>query len=295
MKLHSKSVFVTMVRSKDELPQLTLLIKSIRAWAGELARVPIVIFNVNPVQVSCKNLEDDITESVLLDVPEHLRRYYYGDKVYACSRAEELFPEVDSLIWIDPGCLVINPPLGYILSKKEDCSVRPVHIQNVGLLTGEPLDVFWKEIFKTLGLKDIARSVETFIGKKTIRAYYNSHAFSVSPSTELLRKWLVHFNQLMQDDSYQKNACEDEWHKIFLHQAVLSGLIAGQCEKKRVKLLPPKYNYPYNLQNKVPVERRETLLNNLLTVAYENRSLDPDKLEDIRVNDPLKTWLQNNI
>ena len=233
----------------------------------------------------------EIVILIMLDIPDNLRQYYYGDKVYACARAEELFPDRDTLIWIDPGCLVVNPPVEYLLSRKNDCAVRPVHIKNVGLLADEPLDVFWEKIYEVIGVGDTNRTVETFVGKKLIRAYYNSHAFSVNPAAGLLRKWLEYFEQLANDASYQNIACQDEWHKIFLHQAVLSVLIAGECDKHRVKLLPPEYNYPYNLQGKVPKERKEKSLNDLVTVAYENRSLEPDTIDDIDIEEPLRHWL----
>lgn len=295
MKLHINAIFVSMVRSREELNQLKLLIQSIRTWGGELAQNPFTIFNVNPVQVSCRELKNDITESIMLDVPENIRNYFYGDKVFAGARAEELYPEEGTIIWIDPACLVVNPPLEYRLQSKYDCAVRPVHIKNVGLLVDEPLDVFWKKIYEVVGFEDTARSVETFIGKQQIRAYYNTHAFSVNPSVGILRKWLEYFELLANDVSYQKAACEDVWHKVFLHQAVLSGIITSDCEEQKVKLLPPEYNYPYNLQDKVPEERRASAFNNLISIAYEKRSLDPDKMSDIEVRGPLKHWLKTHI
>ncbi len=291
MRSNNTSIFITMVRSEEERARLTLLVRSIRRWGGILSDIPMIIFNVNPVQVSCKELEDHHTECIMLDIPKNLRSYYYGDKVFACARAEELFPDQETLIWIDPGCLVVNPPVEYMLNDEYNCAVRPVHIKNVGLLEDESLDVFWKKIYEVVGLEDTKRMVETFIGKQQIRAYYNTHAFSVNPAAELLGRWLRNFEQLVQDKSYQGIACEDEWHKIFLHQAVLSALIAGRCKEDRVKLLPPEYNYPYNLQNKVPEERRASALNNLVTIAYEKRSLNPDRIEDIDIHDPLRRWL----
>lgn len=286
-----KTIFITMVRSPEELSRLTLLVKSIRAWGGRLARLPIIIFSVNPIQVSCKELEDDLTESIMLDIPDNLRRYYYGDKVFACARAEELFPEAGTLIWIDPACLVLNPPIEYLLKEQNDCAVRPVHIKNVGLHANEPLDIFWKKIYEICSVKDTGSTVETFVDKSLIRAYYNTHAFAVNPAAYLFRQWLSLFEKLVQDSEYQQAACDDVLHKIFLHQAVLSALISVSCNEDSVRILPSEYNYPYNLQEKVPQELRVRVLNDLVTVAYENRSLNPDKVEDIVVEEPLKHWL----
>jgi len=287
-----KTIFITMVRSPEELSRLTLLVKSIRAWGGRLARLPIIIFSVNPIQVSCKELEDDLTESIMLDIPDNLRRYYYGDKVFACARAEELFPEAGTLIWIDPACLVVNPPIEYLLKEQNDCAVRPVHIKNVGLHANEPLDIFWKKIYEICSVKDTGSTVETFVDKSLIRAYYNTHAFAVNPAAYLFRQWLSLFEKLVQDSEYQQAACDDVLHKIFLHQAVLSALISVSCNEDSVRILPSEYNYPYNLQEKVPEDRKALAFNDLVTIAYENRSLDPDKIEDIDIREPLKGWLR---
>lgn len=98
MNFKDSAIVITMVRSPEELSRLGLLIISIRTWGGALARLRIAFFNVNPAQISRKELEDDITESIMMEIPDNLRGYYYGDKVYACARAEELFPEMKTLI-----------------------------------------------------------------------------------------------------------------------------------------------------------------------------------------------------
>ncbi len=290
-----KTIFTTLIRSPQEIPHVRLLIDSIRTWGGVMADIPIIIFNVNPIEVSTKELEGKNVESIMLDVPENLRRYFYGDKVFASARAEELYPEMETIIWIDPACLVVNPPLEYQLQKKYDCAVRPVHIKNVGLQANDSLDIFWKRIYEICGVNDIGRTVETFVDKKLIRAYYNTHALSVTPAACLFRQWFSLFEKLLQDADYQQAACEDVWHKVFLHQAVLSALISVRCDADSVRILPPEYNYPYNLQDKVPDERRAAVLNDLVTVAYENRTLDPDTMDDIEVLEPLKGWLERAV
>ena len=76
-----------------------------------------------------------------------MRHYYFAGKVCASAQAEELAtPGVRSLIWIDPACLIVRPPLLFDLGQSFDAAVRPVHIRNVGLPPGEPLNGFWKKI-----------------------------------------------------------------------------------------------------------------------------------------------------
>jgi len=290
-----KTIFTTLVRYSQEIPHVHLLIESIRTWGGALSGNNIIIFNMNPACVSCTELKAKNVHLIPLELPESLKRVYFGDKVYACARAEELFPDMDTLIWIDHACLVVNPPVLYETGTSFHCTVRPVHIKNVGLLAEEPLDIFWKTIFEICGVNDTERTVETFVDNKLIRTYYNTHAFAVNPSAYLLRQWLSLFEKLVQDTEYQQAACVDVLHKIFLHQALLSALISVRCNTNNVRILPPEYNYPYNLQDEVPDERKATVLNDLVTVAYENRPLDPDKMTDIEVREPLKHWLKIHI
>jgi hypothetical protein len=55
--------------------------------------------------------------------------------------------------------------------------------------------------------------------------------------------------------------------------------------------LPPEYDYPYNLHPSVPLDRRALALDDLVTVAYDDRSLDPRVADDIDVHEPLRSWL----
>ena len=123
---------------------------------------------------------------------------------------------------------------------------------------------------------------------------FNSHLLSVRPSISLFRRWLTHFETLVMDQEFQSGPCQDELHKIFLHQAVLSALIAGSIDPQRARLLPPGYSYPYHLHQEVPPERRARSLNELVCVAYEDEKLDPDVMNDIGIDEPLRSWLSQN-
>ena len=71
----------------------------------------------------------------------------------------------------------------------------------------------------------------------------------------------------------------------------MSALLVSRLEWPRIRFLPPVYNYPYNLQAKVPTERLARRLNDLVCIAYEGRSIDLDQMDDILVEEPLRSWL----
>jgi hypothetical protein len=291
-----QTVFLTLVRTTGERAKAHILIESIRSFGETMSQCPIWLFEADPQGTPCKSMEGMGIQVFPLTIPNTVRHYYFADKVCASAQAEELATtKVRALIWIDPGCLVIKPPLLFDLDQSFDAAVRPVHIRNVGLAHTKPLDGFWKKVYEAVGVKDDKTTVETFVDGHCIRSYFNSHAFSVNPSSGLLRQWLDIFKALVSDEEFQTSYCQGELHRIFLHQAILSALLVTSLDRKRIRILPPDYNYPYNLHQSVPRDRRAQALNDLVCIAYEDRSLDPNVVDDIEIHEPLRTWLVTNI
>lgn len=287
-----QAVFLTLVRTDSERSCARVLIDSIRSFGGVLSRCPIWLFEAGPQTAPCSSLEGMDVQVFTLSVPDPVRHYFFADKVYACAQAEEMVhPGTQPLIWIDPACLVIKPPLLFDLGQSFDAAVRPVHIRNVGAPPEKPLDGYWKKICETVGVDDIQTTVETFVDAQRIRSYFNTHAFAINPSKGLLRRWFDAFEALVGDGEYQKDTCQEETHQVFLHQAVFSALLVTILDPNRVRVLPPDYIYPYNLHQSVPLNRRAAALNDLVCIAYENRALDPDLVDDIDIHDPLRSWL----
>ena len=108
----SHTVFLTMVRTVRERACTRLLIDSIRSFGGALSQCPVWLFEADPRQAPCEGMASDGVRIIPLDVPDTVRGYHFADKVCACARAEGMVPpEVRSLIWIAPVCLIIKPPL----------------------------------------------------------------------------------------------------------------------------------------------------------------------------------------
>ncbi len=287
-----QTVIFTLVSTDGQREGARLLIDSLRAFGGLLGDCPIWLFEGNPEKVPCWELVGEGVTVRPLSLPEGLGKVWFGGKVAACAQAEALVgAEVRSLIWLAADCLVIQAPLLLDLAPGYDVAVRPVHHRNVGLGIGEPLDSFWRGVYGALGLEDLVATAETFVEGESIRAYYNSHLLAVNPALGLLGRWLTLYESLIADSAFQIQACAETAHKIFLHQAVLSALIATAVEPERLCLLPPTYSYPYNLHRSVPVDRRARTLNELVCIAYEERPLDPTLVEDIEIHEPLRSWL----
>lgn len=287
-----ETVFFTCVGSAPQAGRARLLLDSIRSFGGELAACAFWVLKADDDPSSCAVLEDAGAEVIPFRPPESLGSYLFARKVSACARAERLAADtVGSLVWLIPECLVLKPPALFELGADCGAAVRPVHIRNVGSPANEAPDPFWSGIYESVGTPAEQFTVESFIEGERIRPYFNSAAFSVDPSLGLLGEWLKLFDGMVADGGFQTRACSDELHRVFLHQAILSTLIATTVEERRIRMLPPDYGYPYNLHGSVPVDRRAASLGDVVCPIYEERSVDPRVVDDIGINEPLLSWL----
>ena len=290
----STLLFLTIVSSAEEARGARLLIDSLRTFGGKLTASPFWIFapDLEPVRA----LEDERTCLLPLAAPDLVLAYPFGMKVAACARAEELAPAgTRALVCIDTSCLIAQPPLLFDLDEDFDAALRPVHIRNVGLPASAPLDEFWQGIYNSVGIDDLHSTVDSFVEGQHLRAYFNSHSLTVNPGKGLFQRWYELFQRLLANPDFQSRACADEVHQIFLFQALFSALVATSLDLQRLRILPPTYNYPYNLQAKVPEALRAAALNDLVCFTYEGRSLHPETVADIQVREPLRSWLQARI
>jgi hypothetical protein len=289
-------IFIILIGSPEEVAPARLLIDSIRAYGGSMSHYPIVVFAADPENASCDKLQSEDVQVIPLELPEGTPPYYLRAKVYACARAEAMAgPSVQSLIWLNPDCLIIKPPVLLQLDESCDVAIRPVHIKNVGLGSDEPLDDYWSKVYNTVGLDPASFTVESFVDGQTLQPYFNTHLFAINPAKGLCRRWWEIFRELMLDADFQSGACSDTLHRIFLHQAVLSALLVKEVGEKRICILPPDYSYPYNLQDQIPISRRATTLNDMTCAVYEQRTLNPTEVKDINIEEPLRSWLTSEL
>jgi len=294
--LEMPPVFVTAISHPAQLAPLRLLIQSLQSFGGSLSACPVWVYCADPQLCSSASFPPPQVEYILLEIPTCVKAYPFGNKVAACAAAESLAgPETNALIWIDPDCLVIQPPQLFDLEPGIEAAFRPVHIGNVGLPASEPLDPFWQGIYAAVGVSDLSSTVTSFVDNQILRPYFNTHAFSINPALGLLTRWYALFQHLIAHQPFQQTACADERHQIFLFQALLSALVAASLAPDQIRILPPTYNYPYNLHARVPVNLRPAALNHLVCLTYEGRTIHPGLVTDIQINLPLRAWLSERL
>jgi len=285
-------IFATWVHSDEQIRALRLLIASIREYGGGVSSSPILVMElVEGVVPDDVRLADGVSVHGVT-IAEDLHGVWYGAKTTACAAAEALAAgRTRSLALLIPECLVVQPPDLLVLDGEHDIAVRPVHISNVGSHADAPPDGFWSGVYGVVGIDDVDLVVESFIDSVTLRAYFNSAAFTVDPSLGLMGEWRDRLAALAQDDAYMAAYCSDDLHRIFLHQAVLCAVLPSRLSATRIRILPPEYGYPYNLHGDVPWDRRAATMNDLVLPIYEERSVDPSVVDDIGIDEPLRAWL----
>ena len=292
----SRFVFLVMVHNSVEERDAALLIDSIRAFAGDAADAPVYAVLTDSARTPGTLLKARGARTMDLDMDPRFRAYPFADKVWASEQVERLAEkEADVLVWVNPESLVIAPLREFDLSPEQDAAFRPVHVQNVGLALGAAPDAFWTGVWKTVGLSaDRAFAVESFLEDKKIHAYFNSGFFAVRLRRGIMRAWRENFEKLLLDDDFQRVACPDDSHKIFLHQAVLSATVA-RLGRERIRLLPPTYSYPLNFQKQLPPERRAKNMNSLVHVLTVGSFRDIRWMDELPVEEPLRSWLLKHI
>ncbi len=293
----NETCFLTMFRSEAGERLARTVIESLRAFGGPLRDCPVWAFLLDPDRVphALPGLEG--VHRFPLVVEAGCPPYPFAEKVYAFARAEEMAgPEILSLVWLSLDCLVIQPPVLFDLGPvagvpSAATAFRPVHHQNVGSPAHEPPDEFWQGIYRALEIDDMPHTVESFVDARTLRPYFNTHCFALSSALGLGRAWWAQFKAMVTDEAFQAGPCRDELHRIFLHQAVLSTLVAKQLPWERVRMLPPEYNYPLNLLDEMPADLRVPVLNRLVNAVYE----DAFPWGQIEVEEPLRSWLSERL
>jgi len=291
--------FVSLIRSPEASQRLRLLIHSQRAYGGPFSRSPFWVFwdpAYHPAAlVEATNGWENIS-FIPLQHADGLPDYPFVHKIAACAQAEELTAgHLRSLVWLDPNCLVVQPPTLFNLYPDYAAAFRPVHIRNVGSLAGEPLDDFWGTIYRIIGLESAPYTIHSFGDDQELRPYFNTHLFSIDPAEGILRRWLETFRILITDQPFQAVACRSELHRIFLHQAIFSTLAARLIPLEHLRILPPEYSYPLHLHSRLPQTIRATSLNDLVCAVYEDDPPHPQTIQDLPVREPLNSWLMDQL
>lgn len=263
------------VWEKSQLGEALALAESIRSFGGSLSRAPILAYLLegigNPGATFVERSKTLGVELKTFSAPREASAFPFAAKIYAAARAEaELEATTDILAWLDPDTVIWRKPRAFLLEKGKSLGYRPVMHQLIGSSFDRPADAFWTRLYQTLGVEEKALfSMTTPVDRMTIRPYFNAGLLIVRPGRKLLRAWPEAFQKTASDKELLEMCRQDQRKMIFLHQAALAGALLAILPKEEMVELPETYNYPLNLHDAIPAERRLAGLDGLITLRYD--------------------------
>jgi hypothetical protein len=292
-----KLVFTTIITPRS-MPDSVLFFESLREFGGELADAPFIALTPNQAGEFPKEIEERFKalkiERLPFEMDEEAFKFPFAGLVYAAAKAESLLQrEAETLVWLLSDTLVVNPPTAFYLPKGIRLAYRPVHHTLIGSIYDQPLDEFWSLVYKHCHVpEESVFPMETCVGDNIIRPYFNAGMLVVRPQVGLLTTWWDRFEALYRHPDFTPFYERDERYAIFIHQAVLAGVVLVLLDTGEMVELPPTVNYPLNLHHsEMPPALQPAALNDLVTCRTEGKDTLRETLKGLEVREPLKGWL----
>jgi hypothetical protein len=277
-----KTHFATLISTRYWTQETILQAKSLRAFGGDFADQPITAFipkgqDLSPeIQQQFDQLSIQLAEYSL---PEAAGKFPLGFIPFGAAAAEKnLAKQCDILVWQIPDTLILAPPVDFVLPEDKDLAYRPVHHQNVGSTFSQPPDDFWQQIYKHTEIPDERLFKMVTCYREEVRPYFNAGILTVRPELGILRQWAKVFEHTYQHPDFTA-FYEEQRYAIFMHQAVLAGVILNQLAPEQLLCLPESYNYPLHMHAGYPSEGKISSLSDLVTARYENTLELPEFIE----------------
>ncbi|NHI84295.1 MAG: hypothetical protein EAX81_08350 [Candidatus Thorarchaeota archaeon] len=278
-----------------------LLAGSIREFGGALSTQPIWYFAPRlDHELSLKaraRLEKLNVDIIPFEIELHALKFPFAGHVEAAALAEsKAIGSMDLLVWLAPNTLVLREPSDFFLVKDVILGYRPVHHKLLGLDYEEPLDVFWKTVYDHFDIgKEQIFPMKPHIEEKPINPYFNAGSLTIRPERRLFTRWCDSFFKVYQDPTLQGLYKRDERYAIFIHQAVLTGVILSSIKIEEMVELPSSYNYPIHLYAEDSTDSKPSSLEDCITLRHETFHNDPTWKEKIPFSEMLKEWIAQKL
>lgn len=275
-----------------------LLAASLRAYGQHLAGLPLRFYcpgsSADFAPQAMRIFQDCGVTLCPLSIPAPLLEFSYAAKVFAAAQAETDAAGSPTLVWLDPDTFFQKAPLAFALPPSAALAYRPVMHNVIGPLYGQPLDAFWEIIFTACGVPHHwLFSMQTVTDRVQLYPYFNAGLLVLRPQLGLLRAWLQEFTRLYQHPDLLPLYAQKRLYAIFVHQAVLAGVLLARLAPEQMRLLPPEYNYPLNLYARDRSPNRPARLEPLTTFRFEDVFEDPAWEEGFPAGAELRAWIRN--
>ena len=270
----SIGLLIRVARGKLEAQSL-LLVESVRAWGGTLARAPVYAFTSpedSPSEETMERLSAHDVSQVELSLDSPYREPPVLNKVFVSAWAErELEHEV--LAFVDSDTVFLDDPRELTLDGWL-AATKPVGNSRTAGSTGpgDPNEPYWQRVYELLGVRSWP-FVTTTVDRARIRAYWNTGLIAARRSAGLFQAWEEALVRLFEAGCVFKKP-------VLMEQVAWAGVIADIHD--RVRILPEEYNYPLPKRTLLPPGVRDLELDELVHVHYHRWGHLPGFLGEVR-------------
>jgi hypothetical protein len=283
--------------NKSSASRALLLAESIRTFAGEFSRLPfLLVLSRGENQLTRKQqakLEQLEVNLLTIELDSDAASFPFAGKVAASAAAESFYAGVSSqLVWMDAGALVINPVDQLLLSRDIQLAYSPVDHLLIGSPYDQPINQFWEYIYNACGVRDEdIYPMVTSTDQVQMRPYINAGMLVVRPEHQLLQDWRDTFFGIYQDDYLLELYEHQRLYRIFIHQAVLAGIVMAGVQQDEKTELPHFVNYPLHMHSEYPEQLQPTSMNQVISFRYEQYFAKPDWRLLLPAEPSLMEWL----
>jgi len=294
-------IFSFMVVPEQTEQEAVILVESIHTFAGQFADSQIwalVPNDMGDISLTMRSrLETNDVTILPFQIAEASREFPFAAKVQASAEAERYAQgKTDSLVWLDVDSIIIQQPDAFVLPPEAQLAFRPVDHTLIGSLFDEPLDEFWTLIYEHCQVNlDYVFAMTTSVDEREIRPYFNAGMLVVRPELGLMQAWCEAFLRLFLADCFQPFYEQHILYRIFIHQAVLTGVILAQVNTLNLCELPIQVNYPLHMHDDYPAAKRPAVINELISCRYDTFFQNEGWREKLPANDPLLSWILERV
>ncbi|UCH61170.1 MAG: hypothetical protein JSV61_06730 [Anaerolineales bacterium] len=291
----------SMFTDQDSQTNGLLLAESLRAFAGEFSKAPLWYFipedGINLTAAIERRLRALNVQLVRVNIEPEILRTPLGAEACLAAQAElTLESEASYLAWLGLNSIVLQAPVDFLLPEGKQVGVRPVHHTLIGSRFDQPLDAFWELVYDSCHVpRQHIFPMITHVDAIVIRPYFNAGQLVVRPEEGLLRAWRRAFVDIYWQSAMQAFYRKEPLYKIFVHQALLTGVILAKYAPNQIHILPPTYNYPLHLYTEDISGTRPDQLDDLVTFRHEGFYRDPDWSIKMPAQETLKHWLAERL
>jgi hypothetical protein len=297
--MQQKLVFCSVMYpgSQAEVDNL-LLAESIRAYGGELADQPIWFFMPDTdeplTDAGSQRLQALNVRVLPFKIERKQLQFFFMGQLAGLAQAEKVADgEVELLAWLDANTIVLHEPKELLLPPWTMLGYRPVHHLLLGSRYDQPLDLFWGAIYQACGVPpERVFPMKPVVEDVLMRPYFNAGILVTRPERGLLHRWYATFLELYQAPVFQAFYQQSPRYTIFMHQAVLAGVVLSALEREELLELPDTYNYPVHLFAGDTTSKRPAGIDALVTFRHEGFYENKDWADTFPASDELKAWLQ---